>query len=77
MGRPTYSEVHETIARFAPDVAPLFADAWERFPVGRYAESIAEALRSALDFWGRRESGRDAAAAITAAINEIGRRAAE
>ena len=75
MNLPTYSDVYETIALYANEVLPLFADGWERFPQGRCAAEVLSRLRAQQETWGRRRPGGEQEQKITAAITEIERRA--
>ena len=42
--RMTYSEVQQIIFKYAPEMAPCFADGWSRFPQGGNAAMIVNYL---------------------------------
>lgn len=77
MSRPTYSDVYDTIALYANEVLPLFADMWERFPQGQCAKMLVTALRVQQESWNRRRPEGEQVQKLTAAIDEIERRASE
>lgn len=85
MSRPTYSDAHKIVERFAPVVLPLFADGWERFPTGQTADAIIYELTVQQGYWERAQQraidrgaddtgARENAQLIASAIAEIARR---
>jgi hypothetical protein len=49
--RILYGEAYTFIARYANDLLPLFADRWERWPIGYNAITLVDALCSKKDMY--------------------------
>ena len=70
----SYHDVYDVIATYAGRELPMFADGWNRFPVGNIARHLVAALRAQEKFWTGRGDG-SVARLIGAAADEIERRA--
>ena len=70
----SYDDVYRVIATYAGKELPMFADGWNRFPVGSIARTLVTALRAQEKFWTGRGDG-SVARLIGAAAAEIERRA--
>jgi len=51
----SYTETRDTIAELCNKCLPMFADHWQRFPVGRGAELIMRDLATERRFWTNRD----------------------
>jgi len=47
----TYFEVDGIIRKYIPDLIPYFADFWNRWPEGRYAVILSDALKMQAAYW--------------------------
>ena len=71
--RPTYDEAFEVISLYAPDMQPLFADGWSRWPVYPVAGTIIDKLEASATWWSKRHP--DIAETIQSVASEIRARA--
>ena len=51
-----YNDCFETLAMYANETLPLFADGWSRFPEGRAAKEITTTLETRVKFWEEHDS---------------------
>ncbi len=51
MKRVSYSDAYKTIAKYANEMLPYFAERFERFPVGQNAATIVNYLNERAKFW--------------------------
>lgn len=69
-----YTKTYQTLSMYAPELLPLFADRWERFPVAATADRIIARLKIKLVTWIKLDT--TAARLIEQAIRNIEKRRA-